>query len=163
EAAQEEARKARAAQETARRLLYAADMQLAHAAWQTDNVARVVGLLDRHAGKGDGPDVRGFEWPYLRRLVHGQRLSLHWHAGRRPQGPGEAAAHVAVVALSADGKTVAVASQRRPIQLWDRASGQRLRTLAAPAAPVVALTFAEGDRALDAVLMRVGKGAAGFD
>src|SRR5205807_7632371 len=88
EVAQQARLRAMAAQEQARRTLYAADMQLAHAAWQTDNVQRLAGLLERHRPETGAPDLRGFEWNYLWRLSHRERFTLHAH----PPHPRPAAA-----------------------------------------------------------------------
>ncbi len=155
--------KAHAAQETARRVLYAADMQLAHVAWQTDNVARQAGLMERHRPRPGQPDLRGFEWHYLDRLAHGDRLTLRWHPQRRPRGNQAEPDHLVVMAVSGDGKTLATASLAKPLVLWDRATGKQLRTLAAPAGAVVSLSFAEGDRELRLIAVRPADKEPEFD
>jgi hypothetical protein len=67
---------AKAAEEASRRTMYAADMQLAHAAWQTESPSITKELLERQRPKAGQPDLRGFEWRYLWRLGHGERLTL---------------------------------------------------------------------------------------
>src|SRR5262249_40367749 len=59
-----------------RRAVYTADMHFAHAAWETGNVARMVGLLERYAQPQAVPDLRNFEWHYLWRLAHNNRLTV---------------------------------------------------------------------------------------
>src|SRR5262245_28489672 len=49
--ADEERAAAREARELSRRVLYAADVQFAHAAWAADDVLRMLALLGRHEGK----------------------------------------------------------------------------------------------------------------
>jgi WD40 repeat protein len=85
-----------------RRLLYAAQMNLAQKAWETNNTARVLDLLE-----GQQDDLRGFEWYYLWRLCHSDLLTL-----RLP-------VNVSSVAVSSDGKTVAAAGIDKIVGLWD--------------------------------------------
>jgi serine/threonine protein kinase/WD40 repeat protein len=49
----------------ARRRAYAADMNLAQQALATNNLGRVVMLLERQKPKSDEKDLRGWEWRYL--------------------------------------------------------------------------------------------------
>jgi eukaryotic-like serine/threonine-protein kinase len=164
ETAREAKAKAIAIDAHAQRTVYAADMQLAHAAWQTGNVPRLVGLLKRHRPLPGQSDPRGFEWHYLHRLAHGDRLTLQWLPDELRKGPADNPDNFPVLALSRDGKMLATVSPVAPVRLWDRATGKPLRTLAAPAGPVVALTFAAGDKELLLVVTRPGgKGRAGHD
>jgi hypothetical protein len=50
---------------------YVAVMNLARVAWDENNLARTRELLERYFPKPGAPDLRGFEWHYLRRLLHG--------------------------------------------------------------------------------------------
>src|SRR5262249_23201448 len=60
-----------------RRFLYLADMQLAHQAWKNGSVERVRQLLEKYVPeRGKMAEHRGFEWYYLWRLSHGDRLTL---------------------------------------------------------------------------------------
>jgi WD40 repeat protein len=145
---------ASAADDRARRTVYAADMQLAHAAWHTGNIPRLLGLLERHCKALKDRDARGFEWNYLHRLAHGDRLTLRWRPNPLKKGKADSPDNFPTLALSHDGKTLATVSANTPIQLWDRVTGKKLRTLAAPTGYVVGLTFAKGDKELVLVVTR---------
>ncbi len=113
---------ARAGARENRRLLYAAQMNLAQQAWETTNIARLRDLVESHRPPPDASsseDLRGFEWYYLWRLYHhtGERLSLR-HTKE-----------VWSVAFSPDGKTVATSDDNSQVKLWDAATGQEFRTL----------------------------------
>ena len=57
-----------AAHEDLRRSLYASDMQLAEEAWESGDIPRMRSLLEGHRPRPGTPDLRGFEWHYLRGL-----------------------------------------------------------------------------------------------
>jgi serine/threonine protein kinase/WD40 repeat protein len=59
---------AEAARRSLQRSLYASDMQLAEEAWESGDLPRMRDLLERHRPRPDAPDLRGFEWHYLRGL-----------------------------------------------------------------------------------------------
>jgi WD40 repeat protein len=61
-------READAARQWLQRSLYASDMQLAEEAWESGDLPRMRDLLERHRPRPDAPDLRGFEWHYLRGL-----------------------------------------------------------------------------------------------
>ncbi|MFO0869047.1 MAG: protein kinase [Pirellulales bacterium] len=113
----------------ARRTLYAADVQLAHAAWQSGNVSSTNELLEKYLPQNDavGDDPRGFEWHYLWRQTHAARRS--W----RPETPTSAGVSpLQGIAFSPDGKTVATASisgGAKNIRLWNVADGRLIRTI----------------------------------
>ena len=80
ERAEAEAGRAEAeeARRSLQRSLYASDMQLAEEAWESGDLPRMRGLLERHRPRPDAPDLRGFEWHYLRGLgttVHAATLA----------------------------------------------------------------------------------------
>ena len=56
-----------------RRYLYSAHMNLAHEAWKSGNIQRVVELLDQHRPVADQDDLRSFEWGYLWRQCHREK------------------------------------------------------------------------------------------
>jgi WD40 repeat protein len=142
---------ARAAQDRARRLLYAADIQSAHAAWKSENVPALLALLDRHRPRPGEDDPRGFEWYYLRRLAHGARLTLQAYRGA--PGLGTAAGEAPVLlAFSPDGRTLASASPGQPLKVWETGTGQELRTLLALPHLVLSLWFAPDGKGLHVVL-----------
>jgi WD40 repeat protein len=65
---------------TTRQNLYLAQMSQAHRSWQAGQVSRVQELLDaQQLDRAGGHDFRGFEWHYLRRLLHSEN-----HAFRQP-------------------------------------------------------------------------------
>lgn len=55
-----------------RNVLYASDMNLVQAAWETGNISRAVRLLERHRPHPGETDVRGFEWYYWQRQCHAE-------------------------------------------------------------------------------------------
>jgi WD40 repeat protein len=64
-------RRARVGEREARRQLYAANVNLAHQAWEEGNLGRARELLESVRPRaGDRDDLRGFEWRYLWRLCH---------------------------------------------------------------------------------------------
>ncbi len=113
-----------AAQREARSTLYAADMQLAHAAWLGENITTTGDLLSRYRTPSGQEDPRGFEWFYLNRQLHGARLA--WR-----DTPTEKAALGSIVgmAVSPDGKTLATAQIGNTVKLWNLTDGKLLRTI----------------------------------
>ncbi len=66
------------ARQSVRRSLYASDMQLAEEAWESGDIPRMRDLLEEHRPRPGTPDLRGFEWHYLRGLgttVHIAKLA----------------------------------------------------------------------------------------
>jgi WD40 repeat protein/serine/threonine protein kinase len=171
--AREAQQQARAVQEAARHTLYAADMHLASAAWETDSMPGLLGLLERHRPQAGQPDLRGFEWNYLWRLGHKERLTLRAHVPSSRADPnkvggegifGSGGANPVLLALSADSKTLATASLTDPIKLWDLGTGKLRQTVPAPAGAVVALAFAPAGKGLVVVTIKdVGKDFRGRD
>jgi WD40 repeat protein len=104
-------------------------MNLARVAWDENNLERTRELLDKHRPKPGEVDLRGFEWHYLRRLFHGDMLTIKAHGG-----------WVTGVAFRPDGKCLVTSGTMEPprgmkffkgvtseIKLWDAATGQPLR------------------------------------
>ncbi len=139
-----------AAQEKLQHTLYGARMNLIQAAWESNNVGRVVELLEQQIPAG-GPDLRGFEWYYWRRLCNADLRTIKLPTeDLRIRG-----------ILSNDGRTVAGAvslpfhREWWEIRLWDTGRGEEKRRLPAPlpAAPgeeyfrvVVEAISPDGDR-----------------
>jgi WD40 repeat protein len=144
---------ARTAGDSARRTRYAADMHFAHAAWAARSVSRMLPLLDRYR---DEKDLRGFEWDYLWRLCHAEKLSWQgYHWGGNPEPSGQE--RPVLVALSPDGRTLATASLDSALLLWDATKGKLLRTLAKPDGAVASLAFGGDGKSLEVVMPRAGK------
>ncbi len=64
------------------------------------------------------PERRNWEWYYLNRSCHPERLALHGHSDV-----------VCGVAYSPDGKHIASASADKTIKVWDSATGQEVLTI----------------------------------
>jgi serine/threonine protein kinase/WD40 repeat protein len=61
------------AQDSLKRTLYAARLNLAQVAWDSHNPARTLELLEATRPSPGEPDFRGFEWGYYQRQTHGER------------------------------------------------------------------------------------------
>jgi tRNA A-37 threonylcarbamoyl transferase component Bud32 len=107
---------ARRARDELRDALYAADMNLVQAAWEADNVARIVELLDRQIPKEGQSDLRGFEWHYWRRQCHQDLRTVRLQ---------ERLNHGFLQTLSPDGSRLAGLSlYGSELIVWDTASGE---------------------------------------
>src|SRR5262249_58125752 len=62
--------------EAAWRYQYVADMLVAPAAWETNDLGRLRELLGKYEPRPGREDLRGFEWFYLWRLAHRERRTL---------------------------------------------------------------------------------------
>src|SRR5262245_43651731 len=113
-----------------RRLLYAAHMNLAVQALEARDWGRMQELVESHVPKPGAQDMRGFEWYYLWRLCHLDRLTIRGH--------GEA---VHSVAFSPDGKRLASGSLDRTVKLWDVGAGQEIATLKGHTGNIFSVTF----------------------
>ncbi|HWD18103.1 MAG TPA: protein kinase [Verrucomicrobiae bacterium] len=106
--AEENARLARAREQQASELAYAADMKLASQAWDDGNLFVMSRLLEAHQPRAGAPDGRGFEFFYLQQLARGEQdFVLRGHTNP-----------VLGVAVSPDGKWLATRSQT-DTRLWD--------------------------------------------
>jgi WD40 repeat protein/serine/threonine protein kinase len=99
-----------------RRNLYLAEMNLAgQAADSPSGIRRVGELLAPWRGE---PDLRGWEWYYLRGLGHRDLLTLRGHGNV-----------VRAVAWDRDGTRLASGSYDGTVKLWEAATGKEIRTL----------------------------------
>ncbi len=115
------------ANDNLRRVNYVADMNLARVAWGENNLARTRELLERYVPQPGAPDLRGFEWHYLRRLLHGDLLTFKAHPGRLTD-----------IAFLPDGRRLLTAGTEQPhhaiepklavgqVRLWDAKTGDAL-------------------------------------
>jgi WD40 repeat protein len=140
-AAQEEGRQRRTAQEQAetnRRLLYAADMNLAQQAWETGDLGRAQELLARQQPRPGQADLRTWEWRYLWQHMRDQsRHTLHGYTY-----------YVASVAFSHNGRLLATGSWDGAVRLWDVASWREAATLKGHTDRVLDVVFTPDDRTL---------------
>ena len=91
--------------ENLRRHLYAAEMHLAHQAWEMGNVSRALDILERQRPGPGKADLRGFEWGYIWGLCGaGRQLSVALH--RRPVGHLTFSPDGAVLASGAEDGTI---------------------------------------------------------
>jgi WD40 repeat protein len=155
----------------ARRYLYASDIDRAQQAWETPNVGRMVRLLERHRPQPGEEDLRGFEWYYLWRLCHGERLTLSAGAqaqGASPRGPpnprrsagapGDGPAPQSPpnprLAFSPDGQTLATAAES--VMLWDVATGAVRHRLVGVPEGITSIAFtADGGTLVTATWLEV--------
>jgi WD40 repeat protein len=110
----------------ARRHLYVAHLNLAQNAWHEDRIGRVLDLLNEERPKVGQEDLRGFEWFYLWRLCHSERLTLK-HKRYAPRWQTDC--QVTSVAFSPDGQRLASAGAGVFSAVWDAGSGQQILTL----------------------------------
>ena len=102
------------------RFLYASRMRLANQLIAQGAAADATRLLDLYQDGQPLAGLRSFEWYWLQRRLHGERLTLRGHRGE-----------VYGVAYAPNGKTLASGGEDGRIILWDPNSGDKLRTIEA--------------------------------
>jgi serine/threonine protein kinase len=110
--------------------LYAARINLAQQTFEQGDVTHVLDLLDSLRPARGQEDMRGFEWHYLWRLCHNERLNLVGHEAR-----------VRAVAFAPNGLTLATAGNDLGIRLWDTSTGQKRGSLDGHTGWVSSLSF----------------------
>jgi WD40 repeat protein len=100
-----------------RRLLYAAQMNLAYQSWDIGNIGRVWELLESGQPKPGEEDLRSFEWYYLWRISHSDPPTLQHQTG------------IESLAFSPNGKILATGIADGKVKLWDTATRQERSTL----------------------------------
>jgi WD40 repeat protein len=129
-AAEEQRGVAQRAERSGRRRLYAANMKLAQAAWESGLAPRVLELLETHWPQPGEEDLRGFEWYYLWRLCHSDPSTLLGHKG-----------WVNSVAIAPDGKTLASGDVTGTLKLWDMAKAKERSSIPAHTDGISATVF----------------------
>jgi WD40 repeat protein len=120
-----------AAKEELERTLYYQRIALAEREWSANNLGLVEQLLDACP-----PDLRGWEWGYLRRLRYQRVPDLH-HAQA-----------LLGVAVSPDGERIASSSLDGIIKIWDAKTGQELLTIPAHKSLVWSIAFSPDGQSL---------------
>jgi hypothetical protein len=147
--AEVEKAKAKTARVEASHILFAADMQFAHAAWKTGEMQRLYRLLENHRPAVGQDDLRGFEWHYLWRLSHEECFSFAHQAPR--SGLAKNVPHSVHLAVAPDGTMCASVGADQKIRIWHLESGQLLKTLEGPAQPAVSLAYTHQGKKLQAL------------
>jgi serine/threonine protein kinase len=117
--AKENEQLARDAKRASERRFYASEMKLASLEAEAGQMGLVQQRLQAHEPQADSdPDLRGFEWYYLKRLCHSDLRTFQGHTDG-----------VWGVAFSPDGRRLAFASPDQSVKIWDTATGQECLTL----------------------------------
>ncbi len=134
EASRNEAQHARDANE---QFAYAGRMRQAFHTLEMGDVQQVARLLDWYGGDTPYSGLRGFEWQYLQRASHAERMMLRGHVGE-----------VYGVAFSPDGKILISGGQDGTIRLWDPHTGAPVRVIRAHGSCTNDLHFSPDGRLL---------------
>jgi WD40 repeat protein len=136
EAVTREQHETRLALDRERQVAYFQRIAMADGEWQAGHVARADQILDECR-----PELRQWEWHYLKRLCHTETLTLAGHTGP-----------VTSVAFSPDGQRVATGSgafdKRGEVKIWEAATGRELLTLQGHARGVISLAFSPDGKTL---------------
>ncbi len=96
-----------------RQTLYVSDINRAYQFWDEGNVQRVEEILERHQSRGTDTDLRGVEWHYL------HRLCSRFQTGR----VFDAKSAILAMALSPDGKNLAISGMDNSLHCLDATTG----------------------------------------
>jgi WD40 repeat protein len=168
ENAQQLAAQEAAEREKAERLEYALDMNMAQRAWEANDVAQVMELLESYRPAFDDVDCRGWEWFYQERLCNAELRTFHVSGSPVALSPdGQLLASFFEpredpVELSPDGSLEAVMRgpgnkpMNRSVKLWDLVNGQELRSYILPGNALIWVAAFSADRTLLAAGMNHG-------
>lgn len=118
---------------------YLSDMHSAMAAWEQSNVGRALELLERHRPRPGEPDLGGFEWNYLWRQCHDERLKLTINETSYVRG----------LAFSHDDLLLASGNGEGQVHVWNAADGRLIHEFAEHGdRPVRHVAFSPDDHSL---------------
>jgi WD40 repeat protein len=112
--AEENAEEAREGKRRVERLNYGSRMSLAQRSWTHGQVERTMTLLDGHRDSGD----RGWEWDYLVKLCHLDRLEMAGHKGA-----------VRCLTCNPEGTLLVSGGDDGSIRLWHAVTGKELKEI----------------------------------
>ena len=121
----------RAARERFRRVGYLTDMHLARLALDASDLPRVRELLDKQRPAEGAADLRGFEWDYLRRACHTDRLTFVADPSASDRGTLGTALAYGRACYSPDGKYLATA-WANTLRVHDAETGRELLAVRNP-------------------------------
>jgi WD40 repeat protein len=125
--AKDEALRAGMAEDRARRLYYAARMDLLQVVWESHNVLHLRDILDEAATFRE----RGFEWYYWQRLCRVEHLALVGHQGG-----------VTALVFAPDGQRLVTGGTDGTARVWDTTSGRELFCLRGHRSEVTGVAYA---------------------
>jgi len=123
--------------EASRRLLYSANVDLAHQSLLRDNVAQTRKLLQSCAPRPGQEDLREFCWRYLQASCDQHTLKLLGHQG-----------DVFSVSFSTDGQALASAGKDGDVRIWDAATGAAERVLSGHTTEATCVVFSPSNQLL---------------
>jgi serine/threonine protein kinase/WD40 repeat protein len=149
------------AQDSLRRILYAAQINLAQSAWDSGSPGRTLELLEATRPKPGEPDFRGFEWDYFRRQAHGERSVRKLYGFR--DFSDASLIQFGTPSLSADGALAAIVDRERGrgnpavVVIRDTATGRLVREIPVSDPFYTRLAFSADGTRIAMVSVRTGR------